>query len=137
MKRNFETNLLLAVPELAYGSFNQLTKNPIVLSNAIGCEEHVNIVALDCKKAEDIPSCLERLIKQLDESITDTTDEKTIVKIQNSQEYLQDLLNEIETGGYQHDVPQALKEIVSQQLWNYRIKEKQMLYLSDLGYLED
>ena len=137
MKANLSSNLLLAVPELAYGSFNCLTQRPIILQNPTGGEETINVIALDCKTAEEIPSCLKRLLNELAAEYAKTSEEKTLANIKNSQNFLNNRLKEIEQGGFKHEVPQILKEIVEKNLWTYRIKEEQMLYLSGISYIEN
>ena len=137
MRAQLSSNLLLAVPQLAFGSFNCLTQRPIVLQNPTGGEDRVHIIALDCQTAEEIPSCLKRLLAELEDALNKETDEKTIANVKNSQNFINNRLKEIETGGFKHDVPKPLKEIIERELWNYRIKEEQMLYLSGITYLED
>ena len=137
MRAQLSSNLLLAVPELAYGSFNCLTQRPITGSNSQGIEDHIHVIALDCKTAEEIPQCLERLLGELEDALKKTEDEKTIANIKNSQNFITNRLNEIKAGGYKHDVPQYLKDIINRDLWKYKIKEEQMLYLSGVSYIEN
>ena len=137
MRAQLSSNLLLAVPELAFGSFNCLTQHPISGSYNQDIEDRCHVIALDCKTAEEIPTCLERLLGELEDALKKTEDEKTIANVKNSQKFIENRLTEIKTGGYKHDTPQYLKEIIKRDLWNYRIKEEQMLYLSGITYLED
>ena len=137
MKVQLSSNLLLAVPELAYGSFNCLTQRPISGSYNQGIEDRCHVIALDCNNAEEIPTCIKRLLAELEDALNKETDEKTIANIKNSQNFLNNRLTEITTGGYKHDTPQYLKEIIKRDLWNYNIKEEQMLYLSGVTHLED
>jgi hypothetical protein len=51
--------------------------------------------------------------------------------------FISNRLKEIETGGFKHDVPQYLKDIINRDLWKYQIKEEQMLYLSGVSYIEN
>ena len=137
MKATLSSNLLLAVPQLAFGSFNLLTQRAIVLRNVTGGEDRVHIIALDCNNAEEIPTCIKRLLAELEDALNKETDEKTIANVKNSQNFLNNRLTEITSGGYKHDVPKPLKEIIERELWNYHIKDEQMLYLSGVTHLED
>lgn len=137
MRAQLSSNLLLAVPQLAFGSFNCLTQRPISGNNGQGIEDHIHVIALDCKTAEEIPTCLERLLGELEDALKKTEDEKTIANVKNSQNFITNRLNEIKAGGYKHDVPQYLKDIINRDLWKYQIKEEQMLYLSGVSYIEN
>lgn len=137
MRAQLSSNLLLAVPQLAFGSFNCLTQRPISGNNGQGIEDHIHVIALDCKTAEEIPTCLERLLGELEDALKKTEDEKTIANVKNSQKFIENRLTEIKTGGYKHDTPQYLKDIINRDLWKYQIKEEQMLYLSGVSYIEN
>ena len=128
-RADLHSTLLIASPELSDGKFLTLTERPLMMPNAFGGVDVIDVVALECKQKGDIKDFLAALKEEWE-----TLEETPITK--NVKDFCTRMLQEIASGTYEHEVPKYLMEVIERDL-RPTLRREQLMYLSGVTRIEN
>jgi len=122
MTADLAGTLLIASPELSRGKFLTLTREPLRISNEFNGVTKIDVVALECRHRDEIPSFIKDLKEEFEQHDEQTDNVKNCIRWFNEQ--LEHLSDDV----WEKELPKMLQEIIARDL-RPTPKPEQMIFL--------